>query len=164
MGLVLVFKMVLLKFDSLMMQEHSISSFWTTVSIIQILQFIFSLQDVLQRNSLMQMVIWTRKLTSSLDTQRTFLLGLLDISRRHFLLQCLVFQSFFPAKVFEHTHHFAIKLDLHMQMQSLISHLMNASLQILFILNVKNCHLVLLMMPIMMMLSIYFLCFMKISF
>jgi hypothetical protein len=73
---VLVFKKVLLKFDSLTMRKHSISSFWTTVSIIQIFQLILSLRDILQRNSLMQMAIQTRKLASSLDTQPTFLPGL----------------------------------------------------------------------------------------
>jgi hypothetical protein len=63
MGLILVFKKALSRFDLLMTKEHSISLFWATVSIIPTHLSIFFPGDELQRISLMQMEIWMKKLT-----------------------------------------------------------------------------------------------------
>ena len=76
MGLALVFKKGLLRFDSLMMQEHNIFLSWTTVSIIQNLRSISSQRDALQKNSLMRMEIRTKRLASNTDTQLMFSHGL----------------------------------------------------------------------------------------
>ena len=123
MGLVLVLKKVLLRFDSLTMREHSISLSWITVSIIQNLQLIFSPWDISQRNFSMQMEIRMKRLVSSLESRLMFLPGLSGSSRRHFPLQCLVYQIFFLTKAFKHTSHFECKLTLLMQMQSWTWHL-----------------------------------------
>jgi hypothetical protein len=117
MELVPVFKKGLLRFDSSTTQGHSIFLSWITVSIIQNLWSIFSPQDVSQKIFVMMIKIRTKRLASSLDTQLMFSLGLSDNSKRHFRLQCLVFQSFFLTKAFERTCVFACKLTLHIQMQ-----------------------------------------------
>jgi len=84
MGLVLVFKKGLSRFDSSTMQGHSIFSFWTTVCVTRNRQSIFFPRDISQRNISMPMGIQTKRLASNPDTQLMFLLGLLDSSRRHF--------------------------------------------------------------------------------
>jgi hypothetical protein len=78
----LVFKKVSLVFDSLTTQAHSIFSSWTTAYNIQPLRWIIFQRDILQRNSLMQMAIQTRRLASNLDNQLMFLPGLSSSSRR----------------------------------------------------------------------------------
>ncbi len=123
MGLVLVFKKALSRFNLSMTQEHSIDSFWKTVSIIPTHLSIFFPRDNLQRNSLMQMEIRMKKLASNLDIQLMCLPGLLGSSRRRFPLRSLVTQSFFSTKDFTRTSHFACKLILHMWIQLWTWHL-----------------------------------------
>jgi hypothetical protein len=70
----LVFKKVSLVFDSLTTRAHSIFSSWTTAYTIQPLWWIIFQWNILQRNSLMQMAIQTRRLASNLDNQLMFYL------------------------------------------------------------------------------------------
>ena len=164
MGLVLVLKKVLLRFDSLTTREHSISLSWITVSIIQNLQLIFSPWDISQRNFSMQMEIRMKRLVSSLESRLMFLPGLSGSSRRHFPLQCLVYQIFFLTKAFKHTSHFECKLTLLMQMQSWTWHLKQVTnLQMLSLMKIKNLLLVLLTIMTTMQSTCY-VCFMRSSF
>ncbi len=117
MELALVFKKGLLRFDSSTTREHNIFLSWTTVSIIQNHRSIFSPQDVSQRNFSTLMGIQTKRLASNPDTRLMFLLGLLDSSRRHSRLQCLVFQSFFLTKALERTSKFACNVTHLIQTQ-----------------------------------------------
>ncbi len=75
---VLVYKKGPFVYNYKMIWVLNTSSFWTTVFTILIHLLIFYPRDILQRNSSMNMETQTKKLKLSLDTQLTFLHGLLD--------------------------------------------------------------------------------------
>ncbi len=102
---VLVYKEGLFIYDYKMIWVLNRSSSWTTVFTILIHQLIFYPQDILQRNSSMKMETQAKKLELSLDTQLTFLHGLLDSFKRHLQHQFQVSQSFFLMKDIMHSSH-----------------------------------------------------------